>query len=361
MNKKIKAIDLFSGAGGLSSGLRMAGINVIGSVEIDPDAVNTYKSNFPDATVHATDVQDIDFSQYKGIDLIVGGPPCQPFSVAGKQLAENDPRDMVPQFIRAVREARPRAFMMENVAGLMNKRHKYYSDKAACDLEDLGYNVTVKVLSAYDYGVAQRRQRVFFVGLEKGYFHYPEPTHGPGCKYPHLTAREALHNVPEDEPNRAKVTYAKRPVLRPSPFAGMMVNGQGRPINLDGPCHTIPATAGGNRTHIYDPEGILVEYHQHLMNGGNPRHGQVEGVRRLTVRESARIQSFPDEFNFIGKRSAKYRLIGNAVPPLLAKAIATSIISALESASKVHKFPAREVFTVHRDILGRGELRVMSA
>ena len=113
------AIDLFSGAGGLSLGLHQTGWNVVAAVESDPWCVATYKRNFGETDISA-DVRGVDFSRFEGIDLVAGGPPCQPFSVAGKQLAKADPRDMMPQFVRAVREARPRAFLLENVAGLLD-------------------------------------------------------------------------------------------------------------------------------------------------------------------------------------------------------------------------------------------------
>src|SRR5579859_7858192 len=119
-----KAIDLFSGAGGLSLGLHMAGWNVVTALEIDPNAVATYKRNFPDTSVIKSDVTTIDFKQFQGIDLVAGGPPCQPFSVAGKQKAAADSRDMVPHFIRAVKEIQPKAFLMENVKGLVTPKHR---------------------------------------------------------------------------------------------------------------------------------------------------------------------------------------------------------------------------------------------
>jgi DNA (cytosine-5)-methyltransferase 1 len=351
------AIDLFSGAGGLSSGLEASGWKMVASFELDSEACITYKKNFPEAELHSVDVQSVDFKKYKGVDLVAGGPPCQPFSVAGKQLATKDPRNMVPQFVRAVREIKPKAFLMENVAGLLTAKHRGYSVNVASSLEELGYKVFVKVLCAYDYGVPQRRNRVFFVGIRKGEFGsfgYPLPTHGENAVRPYVTSGEALLNVPEDTPNNAKVTYAKKPVLRPSPYAGMLVNGQGRPINLNGPCHTIPATAGGNRTHIVDENGVLVDYHQSLMAGALPREGQVEGVRRLTVRESARIQSFADDFIFTGKRSAQYRLVGNAVPPLLAKAVGKAVHDSLCDEIELSRYTLTGSFKLEYDMIGRG-------
>ncbi|GCE28133.1 DNA cytosine methyltransferase [Dictyobacter alpinus] len=332
MNESIqpRAIDIFSGAGGLSLGLHMAGWNVEAALEIDKYATKTYQQNFPNATIMNVDVSEIDFKQFQGIDLLAGGPPCQPFSVAGKQEAAKDLRDMLPQFIRAVKEAQPKAFLMENVRGLITPKHRTYALLAINQLEQLGYSVHWAVLDAASYGVPQHRERIFIVGVpKKTPFKFPNPTYGPQAPEPYVTVRRALNGVPADIPNNAIITYAKNPVLRPSPWAGLYVNGQGRALNMDEPSLTIPASAGGNRTHILDPDGILLEYHKHLMNGGVPRLGIVDNVRRLTVRESARLQSFPDTFDFTGPRSKQYAQIGNAVPPLLAEAVGMAIFKAL--------------------------------
>jgi DNA (cytosine-5)-methyltransferase 1 len=324
------AIDIFSGAGGLSTGLHMAGWNVVAALEIEENAAETYKKNFPSTNVMNTDVSKVDFKQFQGIDLLAGGPPCQPFSVAGKQQAAADSRDMVPQFIRAVKEAKPKAFLMENVRGLVTAKHRTYAMSALHQLEQLGYSVYWTVLDAASYGTPQHRERVMFVGLPKNtFFNFPRPIHGSSSPLPYITVQQALTNVPQDMPNNAIVTYAKKPVLRLSPWAGLYVNGQGRPLNMNAPSLTIPASAGGNRTHILDSEGTLLEYHRYLMNGGKPRSGTVEGVRRLTVRESARLQSFPDSYIFTGTKSRQYNQVGNAVPPLLAKAIGSAIQKAL--------------------------------
>lgn len=329
----LDAIDLFSGAGGLSLGLKNAGWNVQAAVEFDRAAIQTHEENFRGMRQIGDDIRNVDFKQYQDIDLVAGGPPCQPFSVSGKRLGNFDVRDMVPEFVRAVSEARPKAFLMENVAGLAAIKFNEYLAARIFELYQLGYTVFSRVLSAADYGVAQNRKRLFLVGIrtdvQSQIFEYPKPSHGPGLDKNYVTVRETLKGVPSDVENNAKVVFCKNPVLRSSPFAGMMFNGKGRPLNLDGIAHTIPASAGGNRTHILDPLGVTKEYHAELMAGKRPRTGELSEVRRLTVRESARIQSFPDDFTFLGRQSSRYSQVGNAVPPKLASAVIGSISRAI--------------------------------
>ena len=322
------AIDVFAGAGGLSLGLKSAGWDVKAAVEYDETAIETHRQNFTGVEHLSCDVRSIDFKRFRGIDLVAGGPPCQPFSVSGKRLGSVDIRDMVPEFVRAVRQANPRAFLMENVAGLAGSKFQEYLLEQVTALHALGYTVFSRVLCAADYGVAQNRRRLFLIGIradqEGEGFVFPEPTYGVGLK-PHFTVREALKNAPVDVPNKAKVVFCKNPVLRRSPFAGMMFNGKGRPLNDQGLGHTVPASAGGNRTHIVDSEGLVQEYHAHLMSGKSPRTGELHGVRRLTVRESARLQSFPDDFAFSGRQSSRYSQVGNAVPPKLAECVSRQV------------------------------------
>jgi DNA (cytosine-5)-methyltransferase 1 len=232
---------------------------------------------------------------------------------------------MLPEFVRAVREIEPSVFLMENVVGLVTGKNLPYLKEKVAELEALDYSVKVQVLNAADYGVPQQRRRVIVLGSRRGVPRHPVPTHD-GVLQDRVSARAALEGAPCDLPNNAITTYAKTPIIRPSPWAGMLVNGGGRPINLDEPSQTIPASAGGNRTHIVDRDGVLLEYHSILLNGGKVRSGIVKGVRRLTLRESARLQSFPDDFLFLGERSAQYRQVGNAVPPLMAKAIGESLL-----------------------------------
>ena len=323
-------IDLFAGAGGLSRGLHDAGFEPVWAVEIDKAACTTYRNAFPGVKLFDGDVAKVNFSEHTGVDVVAGGPPCQPFSVAGNLQIENDPRDCIPHFVRAVSEIRPAAFIMENVPGLIGPRARDYFERVLESFRNLGYEVTAEVLNAADYGVPQFRRRLFVVGMRDGStFEFPRPTHGPSGALPYLTTRDVISDAPADEANRAIVTYARNPVMRPQPYDGMLVNGGGRPINLDEPSQTIPASAGGNRTHIVDEAGVLLKYHRHLREGGVPREGLVNGVRRLTVSESARIQSFPDHHVFLGKQSARYRQVGNAVPPRLAAAVGTAVFDHL--------------------------------
>lgn len=331
----LKSLDLFAGAGGLSLGLKDAGWDTAAALEYSADAAATYRKNFPKVRVLQEDVHGVDFSQWRGVvDLVAGGPPCQPFSVAGNQRAAEDPRDCIPQFVRAVREVQPQFFLMENVFGLMATRHEPYLQSTLTSLRNLGYTVRAAVLDAADFGVPQHRRRLFVLGSKNGTLFFPVPTHGQQGEKSYVTAGEALKNTPPDIPNKAKVTYAKSPILRQSPYAGMLVNGGGRPINLAEPSQTMPASAGGNRTHILDPNGVFLDYHTHLVSGGEARRGLVEDVRRLTVRESARLQSFPDSFEFLGGQSARYRQVGNAVPPLLAKAVALALYELASNAEE---------------------------
>ena len=214
-----------------------------------------------------------------------------------------------------VEEVQPNAFLMENVPGLVaGDRFKYLS-KVIDQFEDLGFQVAWRVLNAAEYGVPQKRRRLFVVGLRNMMFEFPEPTHGPNRPNPFVRVRDVLPREQVGESNSAKIRYAKNPDLRPRPYDGHLFNGGGRAINLDEPCHTILAAAGGNKTHFLDAHGLVPEYHRHLTQGGKPFTGTLPGARRLTVRESALIQTFPEDMVFRGPKSAQYHQVGDAVPP----------------------------------------------
>jgi DNA (cytosine-5)-methyltransferase 1 len=225
LKRRPTCIDLFAGAGGLSLGLKMSGWKALTASDYDAHACATYRRNFEGVKVVEGDVRLVDWTSVKGkVDLVAGGPPCQPFSVAGNQKAHRDERDMLPEFVRAIGEVRPKLFLMENVAGLTTSRHLPYFLAKLEELENLGYDLHYQVLNAAHFGVAQDRLRVIVLGGRTAKPAFPAMTHGT-LKQPFIGVGEVLCDTPVDEPNNAIITYAKNPVLRPSPWAGMLVNG----------------------------------------------------------------------------------------------------------------------------------------
>lgn len=330
----MKLIDLFSGAGGLSLGLKRAGYEVKACVEINRDAMNTYSLHDPGAVKFNEDVRGIDFTQFRGkVDVVSGGPPCQPFSIGGLRKASSDSRDMIPEFVRCLEEVQPEAFIMENVPGLLLKATRPYFDWALAQLASTGYVLNWAVLNAADYGVPQKRRRLFVLGSRRSHLRFPAPTHGTGVGVPHVSALEVLGPDPIGEAPNCPVRYARAPDLRPSPYAGHVYNGGGRPLDPRGPCHTILASSGGYKTHWIDTLGVAAEYHAHLKSGGQPRDGMVQGARRLSVEECAIIQAFPRDMEFAGARSAQYKQVGDAVPPDLAFVIGRSVYFQLHGRS----------------------------
>lgn len=327
----MNVLDLFSGPGGLSIGLQRAGFSVRAAVEFNRDAMSTYARHTSEAQHFNEDIRGVGFSQFRGkIDLVAGGPPCQPFSMGGARKATADVRNMVPEFIRCVAEVQPYMFLMENVPGLTLSSVRPYFDGVLHELAALGYHLNWSIVNSADFGVPQKRRRLFVLGCKDRTLRLPAPTHGPGLMFPHPRSRDFLTHDPKGIVPASLVKFAKAPDLRPNPYAGHVYNGGGRPIDPDGPCHTILASSGGSKTHWIDTLGIAPEYHAHLLAGGAPREGIVPGARRLTVEECAIIQTFPKELEFCGSRSAQYTQVGDAVPPTLAAAIGMAIAAQLE-------------------------------
>lgn len=326
-------IDLFAGAGGLSLGLSSAGFDPVEAVEVDEDACTTYAWLHPSAALDAgKPIEDVDFRRLRGeVALLAGGPPCQPFSTGGKQLGADDGRDGFPEFLRALAAIRPDTFLVENVAGLAAPSMRDYLGRLLRRFRGHGYTVSCALLNAADHGVPQKRRRLFMVGMRGGRrFVFPQATHGPERERGWVASGTVLSKRRVvGEPNPSIVTYAKNPDIRPRPYDGLLFNGGGRPIELDAPAPTILAAAGGNRTPFVDTEGVVPPYHRHLRDGGRPRRGRVPGARRITVEESAQLQSFPKGTRFAGGRSTQYTLVGNAVPPLLAESIGAALAEQL--------------------------------
>ncbi|MDQ7813373.1 DNA cytosine methyltransferase [Brevundimonas sp.] len=330
----ITSIDLFSGAGGLSLGFEAAQITPVLAVELMPDAAATYRGIFPDANVRQADIRTIDFREFRGVDIVAGGPPCQPFSIGGLRRGREDMRDFLPEFVRAVLEVRPKAFVMENVPGLASFGD--YLRNVLSPLADIYAISAPQVLNAADYGVPQSRRRLVIVGNREG-VEFRLPQGGPERRVP---AGLVLTRAAVGEPNPSKVVFAKRPDLRPNPYHGHLFNGGGRAIQLDLPSPTILAAAGGNKTHFLDLDDLVPTYHRHLASGGAPWVGELAGARRITIQESAALQSFPPHIQFSGRRSSQYTQIGNAVPPLLAQVIGEAVRDQVFSRSRRQRMAA---------------------
>lgn len=346
-----KFVSLYSGAGGLDLGFIAAGFTPIFANDINSDATETYRAtieliekrkgkNFKHDVITG-DIRQVEELPAKGsADLVIGGPPCQGFSVAGK-MDPNDPRSRhVFDFLGMVERVQPKAFVMENVKALAkNKRWAGTIADIQKKANEIGYKTYLQVLNSADYGVPQTRERMFLIGFKNHDidYEYPKPT----VSSP-VTVAEALHSLPpigeagNDQTCKAIITAAKEPVLRPSPFSGMLFNGQGRPMDMNRPAPTLPASMGGNRTPIVDQEALetngrqwVEEYHESLMQGGQVQKDIPERLRRISVQEAAVIQSFPKDMPWYGSQSARYHQIGNAVPPKMAYAVAKSVAKAL--------------------------------
>jgi DNA (cytosine-5)-methyltransferase 1 len=336
-------VSLYTGAGGLDIGFYLAGFNPIWANDIDKFAIQTYRELFPTHTSTIGNLLDQKLPKKKDLQLVIGGPPCQGFSVAGN-MDPKDPRSKhVWNFLGVVDELSPRGFVMENVKALaVNSRWQNLMKGLRKEAKNMGYETKLYMLNASDYGVPQARERMFLVGLKEGSFHDPLPV----SKGKPVALKSTLRELPEygtpgnDSICTAKITPAKNPVLRKSPFAGMLFNGQGRPLNLNMPALTLPASMGGNRTPIIDQDSLknekvnswIVEYHSHLLKGGKPYDRVPDVLRRITVEEAAAIQTFPVKMKFTGTHTTRYRQIGNAVPPLLAYHVAMAVRKSLGKA-----------------------------
>lgn len=343
----MKAISLFSGAGGLDLGFNAAGFSTVLACEMNKDACATYRRNISDA-IFEGDIRDLIPSLQKhSAQVVYGGPPCQGLSVAGK-MNPDDPRStLIDSFFDVVDKITPDAFVMENVDALlvMGKwagRLDAVKERAA----ELGYGIHCMVLNSADFGAPQARKRFFAFGI-RGF-----------CDADvfdataELTARTSASPTPalsvfkrlgpqgtERNPatSKAVITFSKNPVMRRTAYAGMLFNGAGRPIDPSRPAPTITASAGGNKTHIVDEAQVFENerafsetYHLHLREGGNPGALRLPtSLRRLTVKESQAFQTFPDDFIFDGPISSQYRQIGNAVPAMLAAAVAKTLMKIL--------------------------------
>lgn len=308
-------IDLFAGAGGLSLGFEQAGFHKLSDVEILPYAAETLKNNFPNAKHFVGDIANYNVSNYtcgKTVHLVIGGPPCQGFSVAGRRNIDDQRNLLFMQFHRIVDEVRPLFFVLENVPGILTLDKGTFFQRIINGFEQMGYMVSVKILEAADYGVPQLRTRAIFIGNRIGVKNpYPAPQYSIANYKSIDDAIRDLECAPRDHATNHEWTRFRESMIEK--------------------IHKVPP--GGSLYETYadaykrqragQPSMTIKENH-----GGTHIHYKLD--RCLSAREMARIQSFPDDFVFAGTFKQAFIQIGNAVPPLLAKNIALAIRHELE-------------------------------
>lgn len=323
----MKVVSLFSGAGGLDLGFVRSGAQIIWANDIDPDSVKTYAENVGDHIVLG-DIEKIKESDVPDADAIIGGFPCLGFTVAkGKSRTVLDPHNFLYlEFLRITKYVRPKYFLIENVPGMIRgKDFKNFFEKMIQDFVDSGYTIKYKVLRAADYGVPQTRDRVIIVGARNDieyHFEFPDPTHSGKAVLriddnhlqPWVTLKEAIGDLPQNYDERIPNHAGTKHKVKINGYVGNRV------LYWDKPSPTIMGR--GSRT------------------GGPVIHPHPSLKRRLSVRETARIQSFPDNFIFFGSISSQYAQVGNAVPPLLAFRLGQQMMRAL--GEKPRKFDRKE-------------------
>jgi len=338
-------IDLFCGAGGMSYGFEMAGFKPVLAIDNWQDALDTYNHNNPSGRTLCADLSNIDVkkvaSEYgvKNVDLIIGGPPCQGYSIAGKRIVDDIRNKLYKSFVSFVAYFSPKAFVMENVPNILSIGDGIVRESILNDFRELGYDVQYKVLTASDYGVPQNRKRAIFVGLKKGSFSFPEQS-----VVNKVTASEALSDLPEGSVDDG-IEYQMSEQSEYQKWARSKSKG----------IYNHEVTSHSEKTqHIISlvPDGgnykdLPVEFQStrkvHIawtrlnskkpsitIDTGHRHHFHYCYNRIPTVRECARIQSFPDDYVFLKTKTSQYKQVGNAVPPLMAAAIAEEIKKALK-------------------------------
>jgi DNA (cytosine-5)-methyltransferase 1 len=309
-------LELCAGAGGQALGYEQAGFEHVGLIELDKHACATLRLNRPDWNVIEGDLSQFDGNEFRGVDLVSGGLPCPPFSVAGKQLGKHDERNLFPDAIRLVDEIRPKAVMIENVRGILDAVFEDYRGFVGKELRKLGYEPGWRLMNASDFGVPQLRPRVVFVAVRKDiseHFDWPRPSaHQP------KTVGEVLHDLMAANGWKG----AKRWAQGANEIAPTIVGGSHKHGGPDlGPTRSRKAWAS------LGVDGICV--------ANDAPEPDFVGMPRLTVRMVARLQGFPDSWEFFGRKTQAYRQVGNAFPPPFAKAVADSLRSCLAASSSV--------------------------
>jgi DNA (cytosine-5)-methyltransferase 1 len=320
---ELTCVEICAGAGGQSLGLEHAGFTHVAAVEIDPDACATLRLNWPAADVQQLDVHHFKGIDYQGVDLLAGGVPCPPFSIAGKQLGADDERDLFPQALRLAEECEPAAVMLENVRGLATARFARYREQVLARLHELGFLTRWQVLNASEFGVPQLRPRFILVAMRPdvaAHFEWPAAVATPP------TVGETLRDLMAAGGWAGAGAWARR------------ASGIG------------PTLVGGSRKHG-GPDLGPTRAREAWLKLGVDGKGLADAppgpdapawhVPRLTLQMAAALQGFPPHWRFSGRKTAGYRQIGNAFPPPVARAVGASLRAAIEAARAAPAGPLR--------------------
>ncbi len=346
---KNKIIDLFCGCGGLSLGFEQAGFEPILAIDLWKDAIVTYNHNRKHKVGECIDIKDLSDEYLESLNSngdivgVIGGPPCQGYSTVGTRDI-NDPRNQLYlQYCRVVEQVKPQFFVLENVKGLTTLSNGLFRDDIYNRFSKLGYNVVYKIINAAHYGVPQNRERVFFIGIKDKFFEFPE-----GNPNKLITCSDALSDLPKIDTENgtllqheylsvAKNDYQKKMrknckvvknhqitmhTEQTKKIIGMIPDG--------GKIKDLPKEYWDVRKYNKAFERMSSVRPSNTVDTGHRNYFHYSENRIPTARENARLQSFPDDFEIIGTRTSQYKQIGNAVPPLLAYAIASAIKKQLE-------------------------------
>lgn len=345
VKKTYNVVDLFCGCGGLSLGFENAGYNLLLGIDMWKDALITYEFNHKNGNTFCADLVNLKADDveekigHQQVDVIIGGPPCQGFSIAGKRIVDDERNSLYKSFVRMVAHFKPKAFLMENVPNILSIGEGVVRDSILKDFADIGYTVNYKVCLAADYGVPQNRRRAVFVGFLNGTcFEFP-----PTTMLPPVTCRQAISDLPEDSIPDGN----PYPIAAESDYQKLMRKNSSTVHNHEITIHDektkriiAKVPDGGNHkdlpTELQDTRKVNIAWTRLCstkpsitIDTGHRHHFHYKYNRIPTARESARIQSFPDDFIFLRSKTSQLKQIGNAVPPLMAQALAEQMMKYL--------------------------------
>lgn len=310
----MKVVSIFSGGGGMDLGFKKAGVEIIFVNDIDKQACETYEKNFKIKPI-LSDIRKI--KKFPKADILIACNPCQGFSEIGLR-EENDPRNtLYKEIFRCLRQVKPKCVVMENVIGLMKLYKGKFFKQILNNFKRLGYDVKWQILNAKDYGVPQDRKRIFIVATRKKLnldYQFPKVSHGTKSK-PYVTLRDAISDL--RKPKETEYCLYKS--------WSFFYLSRNRRRKWNEVSFTIQSLAGNIPLHPSCPPMKFIEEDRYVFTKSDKHY------RRLSTLECARIQTFPDSFKFVGAKTSQYRIIGNAVPPLLAKKIAKSVLKTLDN------------------------------